>query len=52
MARIFGTLANGGAVESVYLRLGLWRGDRLAAMELFEPDDLEAARARLEAFPR
>jgi hypothetical protein len=52
MARVFGTLANGGAVESAYLRLELWRGDRIAGMELFEPEDLERARARLDAFGR
>ena len=50
MARVFGTLAqSGGAVEVVYLRLGLWRGERLVGMELFEPGDLPQARARFEA---
>ncbi|HXK25279.1 MAG TPA: nuclear transport factor 2 family protein [Myxococcota bacterium] len=50
LARMFGTLAqSGGAVESVYLRLGHWSGERLISMELFEPADLDAARARLEA---
>jgi hypothetical protein len=50
MARVFGTLAaSGGTFESVYARLGTWRGDQLVAMEIFEPEDLELARARLEA---
>jgi hypothetical protein len=29
--------------------LGSWRGDRLVALELFEPEDLARARARFEA---
>jgi ketosteroid isomerase-like protein len=50
MARVFGTLAaSGGAFETVYARLGLWQGDRLVGIEVFEPQDLELARARLEA---
>jgi class 3 adenylate cyclase/ketosteroid isomerase-like protein len=50
MARVFGTLAaSGGALETVYARLGLWQGDRLVGIEFFEPQDLELARARLEA---
>ena len=50
LARMFGTFAqSGGAVESVYLRLGHWSGERLISMELFEPADLDRARARFEA---
>jgi hypothetical protein len=49
MARVFGTLAaSGGAFETCYARLGTWRGDRIVSMELFEPEDLELARARFE----
>jgi len=44
MARAFGALASGGEFESVYLRL-IAHG---RSMELFEPDDLERARARFE----
>jgi hypothetical protein len=50
MAHMFGTLAaSGGDFESVYLRLFAFEGDRVVAMELFEPDDLDAARARFES---
>jgi ketosteroid isomerase-like protein len=50
MAHMVGTLdASGGDFESVYLRLLIFRGDRLAALELFEAEDLDAARARFEA---
>ena len=50
MAHSFGTLAaSGGEVESVYVRLGLYQGDRIVGMELFEPEDLDVARARFEA---
>ena len=48
MAHMFGTLASGGEFETVYARLGLYQGNRLVAMELFEPEDLNVARARLE----
>jgi ketosteroid isomerase-like protein len=49
VARVFGTLAaSGGAFETVYARLGTWRGERTVAMELFELDDLDRARARFE----
>ena len=45
MARMFGTLAaSGGAFEGVYLRL--LRAGRRIGFELFEPEDLELARAR------
>jgi ketosteroid isomerase-like protein len=49
MARVFGTLAaSGGAFETCYARLASWRGDRIVSMELFEPEDLDRARARFE----
>ena len=44
MARAFGTLARGGEFETVYLRIITHAG----GMELFEPEDLELARARFE----
>jgi hypothetical protein len=44
LARNFGTLREGGAFESVYLRLTSFRG----GMEMFEPEDLDAAQARFE----
>ena len=47
VARLYGTLAaSGGAFETVYARLGIWRGDRIVGMELYEPEDLDRARAR------
>ena len=50
MAHMFGTLAaSGGDIESVYLRLFVYRGDRMIGMELFEPEDLDVARARFAA---
>jgi len=48
MAHTFGILASGGEFEAVYARLGLYQDDRIVAMELFEPEDLDVARARLE----
>jgi len=45
----FGTLAEGGAFESVFVQLVHWRVDQVVGAELFEVDDLDAARARLEA---
>jgi len=48
MVRMFGRLAaGGGEFETCYARLGLYQGARLVGMELFEPDDLDRARARL-----
>jgi ketosteroid isomerase-like protein len=50
MTRMYGTLAEGGGeFESFYARLFVYRGDRPVRMELFEPGDLDAARARFEA---
>jgi hypothetical protein len=49
MARMFGTLAaSGGAFESFYARLWIFAGDRLAGIEMYEPEDLDLARARFE----
>jgi ketosteroid isomerase-like protein len=44
IAHDFGTLADGGAFESVFVQTG---GD--SGVELFDLDDLDAARARFEA---
>src|SRR5207245_5637918 len=44
----FGTLADGGAFEFVWVRLGLFRDGRLVGGELFELEDLDVARARFE----
>jgi tetratricopeptide (TPR) repeat protein len=44
MARAFGTNADGGEFEAVYLRV-IAHANR---MELFEPDELERARARFD----
>ena len=49
IARSDGTRADGGAFESVYAMIMLFRGDRMAGVELFELDDLDAARARFAA---
>ena len=50
VAHMFGTLdASGGDFESVYVRLLVFRGDGSAGLELFEVEDLDAARARFEA---
>jgi hypothetical protein len=44
----FGTNAEGGDFETVYVALVHIERERFAALELFEIDDLEAARARFE----
>jgi len=44
MARMLGTIANGGEFESAYLRIITRDG----SMEFFEPEDLELARSRFE----
>jgi ketosteroid isomerase-like protein len=49
MARIYGTLPDGGEFESMFVRLFAYRDGRLVLMEIFEPDDLEVARRRFEA---
>jgi hypothetical protein len=49
VTRTFGTLATGGPFESVFLALTLFEGERLLGAELFELEDLDAARARFDA---
>jgi class 3 adenylate cyclase/tetratricopeptide (TPR) repeat protein len=44
----FGTLADGGEFELVYVLLVLFQDDGVVGMEVFEPEDLEVARARFE----
>jgi len=46
VARNFGTLREGGDFESVYVRIGMMRGDKVTRVEMFEPENLEVARAR------
>jgi hypothetical protein len=46
--RMFGTLTDGGAFESFMVRLASFRGEHIVGQELFEPEDLDAARARFE----
>jgi len=46
--RRFGTLADGGPFESEYLCLSTATGGLITRLELFEMDDLERAKARLE----
>ena len=46
IAHSFGTLADGGAFESVYAMIMLYGPDGMRGVELFEVDDLEAAKAR------
>jgi hypothetical protein len=48
LARTFGTLAEGGEFESVFWSLWLYRDGRPVALERFEPEDLDLARARFE----
>lgn len=48
IGRTSGTLAEGGEFESVYVRLLVCRGDRLARIEHFELGHLDAARSRFE----
>ena len=48
IAHSFGTLAEGGTYESVYVMLQLYGPDGMGSAELFELDDLEAAKARFE----
>ena len=53
MAHLFGTLAaSGGPFEGVYVRLWIFAGDRLAGIELFEPEELDRARERFEELGR
>jgi hypothetical protein len=46
VGRSFGTLRGGGPFESVILRLDSFDGDRWLGIEVFEPEDLERAKAR------
>ena len=46
IGRQFGTLVDGGEFESVFVRLLLFRADRLVVIEQFELEDLDRARAR------
>ena len=46
IAHSFGTLADGGAFESVYAMIMLYGPDGMTGVELFEIDDLEAAKSR------
>jgi len=46
--RWFGTNGEGGDFETVYVALVHARGEQFAGLELFEIDDLEAAKARFE----
>jgi hypothetical protein len=46
--RRFGSLADGGAFESEYLWLSTATGGRITRLDLFEGEDLERAKARLE----
>ena len=48
VARMFGTLVDGGAFESVFLRIIMHRGGRVVGAELFELEDMERARARFD----
>jgi ketosteroid isomerase-like protein len=48
VARTFGTLAAGGEFESVFARLLLYRDGRIGAVEQYELEHLEAARARFK----
>jgi hypothetical protein len=48
LGRLFGTLAEGGTFESVFVILSHWVGDRLVCAERFELEDLDVARARFE----
>jgi hypothetical protein len=49
IAHTFGTLADGGQFESVYTMIMAYGRDGLVGVELFELDDLDAAKARFEA---
>jgi ketosteroid isomerase-like protein len=46
--RIAGTLADGGPFENDHLDLFTVAGDRITHVELFDPHEVETARARLE----
>jgi hypothetical protein len=48
VGRMFGTLADGGMFESVFVRLTVFADGRGIGAELFEIEDLELARARFD----
>jgi hypothetical protein len=52
VCRWFGTNAEGGDFDAVYVCIGLLRGEEPAGMEIFELDDLDVARARFESLGR
>jgi hypothetical protein len=49
VARTFGTLFQGGEFETVLIYLASDRGDRILGAEVFELEDVDAARARFAA---
>jgi hypothetical protein len=49
MGHSFGTLADGGAWETFYVMLCPYEGGQFVRLELFEPEELDAVRARFEA---
>lgn len=48
IAHTFGTLAEDGQYESVHAMIMVYGRDWLVGVEIFEPDALDAARARFE----
>jgi hypothetical protein len=48
VAHTYGTLAEGGEFESVFVQLALHRGGAPVGAEVFEIEDLDLARARFE----
>jgi hypothetical protein len=48
VGRMFGTLVDGGAFESIFVRLGWYENGWNVGTELFELEDLDLARARFE----
>jgi ketosteroid isomerase-like protein len=48
VTRLFGTLVDGGPFENVAVQISHLRGSRFVAVELFELEDLERARARFD----
>src|SRR5207247_3801060 len=48
VAHGYGTLAEGGEFESVFVRLTHYHGQRFVGVELFELEDIEVARARFD----
>ncbi|HJQ82991.1 MAG TPA: nuclear transport factor 2 family protein [Candidatus Binatia bacterium] len=48
VAHTIGTLADGGPFESIWVMVTVFRDERIVRVEVFEPEDLEIARARFE----